>query len=351
MRWYIIPLAAAMLAGLPVRAESPLDKLCRERIPDRVADQLPPEVVTVVGGPRPFGKAFALSSDASTLATAANDGTLQLWHLDGSHAEEIALLKTAVVTAVAFAPDGRTLTVADLYKKQLTLWDISGKAPKWAADPAPLDVHVGEIRFAPDGKSLVTVALRYENVCLWDIERSVLRLRKTLANEGYFFTAAFSPDGRTLATASSGAKIHLRDASTGEEKATILCNAAKAISALAFSMDGRMLAAEGKDFVTLWEVATCQLRAELPWLRGRLDGGEFSTTNRLVTVCTQPWFDELDRQEISHEVSYLKVGTATGELVLECRLEGRIHAATWADDRHLVVHHKSGLVYVVRIPR
>jgi WD40 repeat protein len=65
---------------------------------------------------------------------------------------------------------------------------------------------------------------------------------------------AFRPDGKILASGSGDGRVKLRRATTGKEAAS-LRGARGIISSLAFSGDGKTLAAGG-DEILVWDVAS-----------------------------------------------------------------------------------------------
>jgi WD40 repeat protein len=74
---------------------------------------------------------------------------------------------------------------------------------------------------------------------------------------------AFSPDGRRLAAASTDTKARIFDVATGQPILKVAHGGA--VSAVAFSPDGRRLATASADKTArIWDAATGQVLAQLP---------------------------------------------------------------------------------------
>jgi WD40 repeat protein len=166
--------------------------------------------------------AIAFSPDGMRLATASHDRTVKLWEA-GTGKELLSLGPHLYgVSSVAFSPDGRLLAS--------TTGEIDAPFKVTFISPKPKQ---------PDPNGWMRSLVKGE-AKIWDAVTG--KVVHTLAGHTDTVTrAAFSPDGKRLATASWDRTVRLWNVDTGKEERALQGHAGK-VTAVAFSADGKLVA-------------------------------------------------------------------------------------------------------------
>jgi len=141
------------------------------------------------------------------------------------------------------------------------------------------------VTFSPNGKTIATASDDH-TIKLWDAQSATL-LGTLLGHKAAVIWVDFSPDGKTLASASWDRTVKLWDLEKGEERKTLLGHSDVAWS-VAFYSDGRKLASGSYDkTIKLWDVETGQAEATLEGHTRRVYGIMFSPDGK--TLASASW--------------------------------------------------------------
>lgn len=149
--------------------------------------------------------AVAIDASGTLAASASRDATIRLWKLPNG--EEAAVLKehAADVISIDFSPDGKTLAAVD-YDGKVILWDVDSSKPA-----RTIDAHEGRsyaVAYHPNGK-MVASGGDDNMVKLWNANDG--QLLKELPAKSIVAGLTFSPDGKSLAAATSSGTVALFD--------------------------------------------------------------------------------------------------------------------------------------------
>jgi WD40 repeat protein len=231
-------------------------------------------------------------ADSKTLTTLADDGRLLRWDLGAAKATALLAKKPRIhsVYQTALSPDQKNL--AAWSGPNIHLWDTASGEEVRAlsvSEKGRPRCRIGRVVYSPDGKRLALTIPDRGLLCVWDTAsgKELARLEKYPDLPNSFGLdprcLLFAPDSRTIASPSSdGRTILLHDATSGKFLRELRAGKSRDLRCLAFSSDGRMLAAgvyrDGP--ICVWELRTGGIRLRLGGHDITINGLAFSRNNR-----------------------------------------------------------------------
>ncbi|MDB4968782.1 MAG: WD-repeat protein [Myxococcales bacterium] len=205
----------------------------------------------ILGAHDDMVRSVAFSPNQLLAASGGVDKKVRLWSLDGSAPPRIWTGHEDTINDVKFSPDGRTLASCST-DRQVRLWDVA------SGDERVLHGHrgdLGDVVYTPDGKTLTSTGYD-EHTRIW----SVADAPSTILGRHRFEAVhtVFSPTGAWAASDGSDRTARLWEVATGKERLLpgAEYSAMRAAAGVAFSADGRILAAAGDNAAHTWNLAT-----------------------------------------------------------------------------------------------
>lgn len=210
------------------------------------------------GKPGQRGLFLAISPDGKLLAAASGRvdqgkaavtrGQVVLW--DVATGQEIRKLDQRA-GMLAFSRDGKMLATA--LDREIIVWDVAtGKKVRELQHPA---VITAPPAFSPDGKTLAS-ADASKKITFWEVASGQPRLR-TVDFYWHITALAFTADGKSLVAAHRA--IQLLDAVSGKEQRSFPVKVADRIHNMALAPDGKSLGTSDLNgTIRLWDMASAR---------------------------------------------------------------------------------------------
>ena len=242
---------------------SPTDNWKHHEI--RLWDPHTGKIKTTLEGHKERVNSIVFSPDGQILASEEREGVIRLWNINTGEYRQIQTPHKSVVV-VAFSPNGQTILSSE--NKDFRLWDVETGQLKTRLEDTK---RFKDITFTPNGQLLV--GANNSEIRLWGARTG--KVKTKIEDPAWNKLLAFSPDGKTLAYAGgNNYTVQLWDPYTGKLKNTFSGNpeyitmteiskdgipkqvnyATKRTESIAFSPDGRTLAASSDGEIRLWDI-------------------------------------------------------------------------------------------------
>jgi WD40 repeat protein len=176
----------------------------------RIWDAATAKELAVLPGHERKVNSAAFSSDGSRIVTASEDKTARIWNTTSGKAIAVLRGHKHYATSAAFSPDGSRIITAS-FDKTVRIWDAA--TAKEIAVLRGSDSFMYSAAFSPDGSRVVTSGDR--TVRIWDAVTA--KEIAVLSDGSTVYSAAFSPDGMRIVTASWDRTARIWDATSGKE--------------------------------------------------------------------------------------------------------------------------------------
>jgi WD40 repeat protein len=242
-----------------------------------------PEAGSLAGGTE-------FSANGRHLLSGNITGVATLWNVKTGQAERQFIHPSSFqIYDVAFSPDDRSILTAGVgpgtgedMPETVWVWDLQQTAePKLKINTEGHPIF--QAVFSPDGKYILGAVGNEPVARMWDAKTGAL-VREFTGHTDSVMGVSFSPDGKTIATASNDNTARLWNTQTGQEIRQFLGHI-EAIWGVAFSPDGKILATASADGTArLWDVQTGEELRRLAAHTAGVENVAFSPDGKFIVT-------------------------------------------------------------------
>lgn len=296
--------------------------------------------------------ALAFNSNSSTVASAGEEGAVQLWNVYTGQPEGKPLEHKSWIFALVFNSQGDRIASGGL-DGATRIWDTA--TCELIGQPLQHMSAVNALAFNPDGS---TIAAGYldGSVRMWSVTTGHL-LNEPLSQDASVDALAFSPDGALLAIGSKDGSAKIWDTKTGVQRIPPLKHGAP-VSAVAFVPPGSKVVTGGLDGIArIWDIGigtasdeTLNHKKKIDLVRVSADGAVVSLGSLDGTVSRWDIATHKLRNRVAGNASdvFAVVLSPDGERVATGGLDGQVLLQRTTEGRRLLSVRKHGAkVYAV----
>ena len=222
--------------------------------------------------------AVAFAPGGRTLVSGSTDKSLKIWDASSGQILKTLTGDTDMVSSVAYLPNGKRI-ISGSFDRSVIIWDAdTGEAIRtlrseqtysWEVPPA-----VWAVAVSPDGTRIVSGSAD-SNIKVWSAATGEL-LRVLRGHSDAVTSIAYFPDGKLAVSGSKDGTVKIWDANSWQTL-QVFTNQGGAVLSVAVAPDGKRIAASGNgNSVSVWNVATGQQARTLISESGMLDSLQFS---------------------------------------------------------------------------
>lgn len=222
---------------------------------------------------------FMFSPDGTKLASVSydpftsEDWAILLWDVE-THQQigESFQYPGKDISNIGFSPDGRTLALGinalftgtdgtSQYTGTIIFLDV--ETLQQTGEPLQVGRDMSIFAFSPDGRTLVSASngrtqSDTSTITFWGVDTH-RQIGESIQYAGAITSVAFSPDGEILASGTWGGNTILWDVETHQQIGEPLRGHTISVTSIAFSHDGTKLASSGNEgTIILWDIETHQ---------------------------------------------------------------------------------------------